>query len=136
MAILTTPALLRWIGWLGLLAIVRNTLLASQCRSFSTFGLEPLTIVKEVSALGVDLSSVQRVIFPHVEGEREMGYHAAVAHGPPKTGGSGLALLCRLFRNRCYASALARTPATGRQLGFPLRRPVAGRLAPQSRQAP
>src|SRR5215217_6942218 len=34
-----------------------------------------------------------------------MGYHAAVAHCPPKTGSSGLALLCRLFRNRCYASA-------------------------------
>ena len=38
MAILITPALLRWIGWLGLLAIVRNPLLASQCRSFSTLG--------------------------------------------------------------------------------------------------
>jgi len=34
MAILTTRALLRWIGWLGLLAIVRNPLLVTSAEAF------------------------------------------------------------------------------------------------------
>ena len=47
MAILTTPTLLRWIGWLGLLAIVRNPLLANQCRSFSTLGWCRLRLLRK-----------------------------------------------------------------------------------------
>jgi hypothetical protein len=48
MAILTTRALLRWIGWLGLLAIVRNPPLVSQCRSFSTLGWCRLRLLRSV----------------------------------------------------------------------------------------
>jgi hypothetical protein len=44
MAILPTRALLRWIGWLGLLAIVRNLSARQPVQKLFDVGLEPLTI--------------------------------------------------------------------------------------------
>ena len=47
MAILTTRALLQWIGWLGLLAIVRNHSARQPVQKLFDVGLEPPPIVKE-----------------------------------------------------------------------------------------
>jgi hypothetical protein len=44
MAILTTRALLRWIGWLGLLAILRNHSARRPVQKLFDVGLVPLTI--------------------------------------------------------------------------------------------
>jgi hypothetical protein len=47
MAIFTTRTLLRWIGWLGLLAIVRNHSARQPVQKPFDVGLEPPPIVKE-----------------------------------------------------------------------------------------